>query len=266
MVCGGRILARLVSFVLLGSLACGRGPKAPAASCQADQRLALGACVPPALAARLCGSAAFATPDGCAPRPPCDRGRARDLASGECLAARDVRTLASTLGIMVAEDEVLVCHDAELVSGVVETSPPGPRLGCLPRPLATRALPWPVVTPRGVDVGAWLRMAIGPEGGPGAPPLCEAMRRSVGALAAAVTMDVRVEVSLVFPDNDVTQLVAEVRGAGAGTAELDGVVRPMFEALRNLGGTADQSSIGTSVTCRRASERPQPERTDEEIR
>ncbi len=256
----------VVLLFLLGSFACGHEAKAPAAACRTDQRLALGACVPPALAARLCGPSAKATLDGCAPRPPCERGRARDLATGECLAARDVRTLASTLGIMVAEDEALVCPDAELVSGVVEASPPGPRLGCLPRPVATRALPWPMVTPRGVDVAAWLRTAIGPEGGPGAAPLCEALKRSAGALAAAVSVEVRVEVSLVFPDNDVTQLVARIGGSGARAAELEAVVGPMIEALRSLGRGADQASIGTSVRCRRASERPQRERTDEEIR
>lgn len=238
-----------------------RGPSTPppARACRADQRLALGACVSPPLAARLCGPSAQVTLDGCAPRPPCERGRARDLDSGACVPARDVRTLASTVGIMVAEDEALVCPDGELVTAVVEASPPGPRLGCLPLPHVTRAAAWPIRTARGVDVGAWLRAAIGPEGGQAAAPLCDALKRGPSALAVAATTEVRVEVTLVFPDNDVSQVIRTVRGSGAGTAELEGVVGPMVEALQNFGGTADQASIGTSVICKRTSERPRAE-------
>ena len=114
-------------------------------------------------------------------------------------------------------------------------------------------------TALGVDVAAWLRAAIGPEGGQAAAPLCDALKRGPGALAIAASVDVRVDVSLVFPDNDVTQLRSTVRGSGAGTAELEAVVGPMVEALRNLGGTADQAAIGTSVVCRRTSERPRAE-------
>lgn len=252
--------------LLLALVSC-RGAASPGvAACRTDQRLALGACVPPVLAARLCGPSARATLEGCAPRPPCDRGRARDLASGECLAQRDVRTLAGAVGLLVAEDEALVCQDAELVTGVVAASPPGPRLGCLPWPAVSRADRWPVMTARGVDVAAWLRAAVGTDGGAAATPLCEALQRSPGALAAAVSVEVRVEVSLAFPDNDVTQVVATVRGSGAETAELEAVVAPMVEALRNLGGTADQAAFGAAVHCRRTSRRPHAERTDEEIR
>jgi len=69
-------------------------------------------------------------------------------------------------------------------------------------------------------------------------------------------------VSLSFPDNDVSLVVAQVEGNGdaAGTAELERVVRPMTEALRSFGGTARQAAVGTSVNCRRGADAQAPER------
>ena len=169
----------------------------------------------------------------------------------------------------MAEDETLVCHEGgELTTGTVDAAPPGPRLGCLPRleaahgarcpagSLAEGAACRPVRSSQGVDVGAWLRSVIGPEGGPAAPPLCDALARSAGALAVPVSVDVQVELTLLFPDNDVSQVSATVRGSGATTAELEQVLAPLIEALRSLGGTADQAALATTVRCRRTSERP----------
>src|SRR6187401_2001609 len=87
-----------------------RGSRAAASQgCGSDLRLLLGACVSPAVAAQACGAAAIATLDGCAARPPCEAGRARDLDTGECLPRRDTRAIATSLGILVGEDELVAC-------------------------------------------------------------------------------------------------------------------------------------------------------------
>jgi len=66
----------------------------------------------------------------------------------------------------------------------------------------------------------------------------------------------RFAVSLLFPDNDVSLVVAEVAALHgsdvAAATELDRVLRPMVEALRALGGTASQASLTTTVRCARA--------------
>jgi hypothetical protein len=62
--------------------------------------------------------------------------------------------------------------------------------------------------------------------------------------------EARFLVTLVFADNDVSLVVAEVHSTDAAAAtELDRVLRPMIEGLRALGGTASQASITTSVRC-----------------
>lgn len=252
-------------------------------ACRADLRLLLGACVAARTAAEHCGATAVATADGCAVRPPCAAGRARDLLSGECLAGRDVRNLAASLGILVADDDVLGCPEgSQLASVTGERDERSPRLGCLPW---TKPAPPSLACPPGsvaasrpggvpactrviersatggaleVDVVRWVQAAIGSDGGPGAPPLCGAWERAPGFLGSASPADARFVVSLLFADNDVSLVVAQVRGPdAAATTELDRVLRPMIEALRAFGGTASQASVTTSVRCvRSAAVRP----------
>ena len=129
----GRILVVIVALV--GGDGCARaGPgSVPIGGCRSDLRLVLGACVSPVIAEQACGTGSIATIDGCAARPPCEPGRARDLSTSECLARRDVRALASSLGILVSPDETLGCPDGgDLATGNVEQG--APRLGCLPPP------------------------------------------------------------------------------------------------------------------------------------
>jgi len=262
----GRILAAILAMASAAS--CGRGPaRGVPSGCRPDLRLVLGACVSPAIAAQICGAASFATLDGCAARETCEPGRARDLTTGECLPRREVRALASSLGILVNADETLVCPGGgELATGNIEEA--APRLGCLPPPdPRPRACPGGSIADASgtclrfveaerIDVVRWLHAAVGADGGAAAPPLCAALRRSVGALAVAGIADVRVEVALSFPDNDVSRVTARVRGSGARTVELEQVVAPMVEALRSAGGTASQTAISTAVACRRTSARP----------
>lgn len=246
--------------------------------CRSDLRLVLGACVSARVAAAHCGASAIATESGCAARPPCERGRARDRRTGDCVATRDVRSIAMELGILVAEDEVLECAgERELAAASTGARGGPPSLGCVARSSSpARACPAGSILDVGgacvrlsegggcgrdarIDVVRWLRAVIGPDGGEGASPLCGALARGPGALAPATGQaDPRFAVSLSFPDNDVTLVVAEVRALGgtgavdpADTAELERAVAPMVEALRSLGGTAKQATIATTVHCAR---------------
>ena len=233
---------------------------AGACVCRADLRLVLGACVSPRTAADHCGATATPTTDGSAhhtARAPCDAGRARDLVSGICLPRREVRALASSVGILVVEDEVLACPSGGELAAVAEDPRGAPRLAYLAVPGAatSRACPAGAIDAAGgcvriaergrIDVARWLDAVIGVEGGQGTPLLCEALARSPGALGAAVGEE-RVSVALVFPDNDVTQVSAEVR---ASPVEAEPVVAPMIEALRAFGGVASQASVVTTVRC-----------------
>lgn len=233
-----------------------------ACACRADLRLVLGACVSPRTAADRCGSTAIPTVDGssggCVARAPCAAGRARDVVSGLCLPRRDVRALASSVGILVAEDEVLACPSgAELVAVADDPRGRAPRLACLPagEEAPTRTCAAGAIDTAGacvrvaghgrVDVARWVHAVIGVEGGEGAPLLCAAIARSPGAVGAAPA-DERVSVALVFPDNDVTQVSAEVHGT---SVDAEPVVAPLIEALRALGGVASQASVATTVRC-----------------
>lgn len=245
----------------------------------------LGACVSARIAAEHCGPSAIAGASECTPRPSCERGRARDRITGDCVAVRDVRSIATGLGMLVAEDEVMECgKERELVAASIDGRAGPPSLGCVARstPAPARTCPAGSILDLGgacvrviesaacekearVDVARWLRAVIGPDGGEGASPLCSALRRGPEALAPATGQgDPRLAVSLSFPDNDVSLVVAGARtlaveGAfdAAGTAELERALRPMVEALRSLGGTASQATVATTVHCPRAPlERP----------
>jgi hypothetical protein len=247
-------------------------------ACRSDLRLVLGACTSSRIADATCGAAAKPDGDRCLPRAACERGRARDLRSGECLPAREVRAIAVAGGMLVADDERLTCPTGrELAVATGDPNGHSARLGCVPRPAPASgpACPAGAIASSGgacmrvyerapssgegarVDVGQWLEAVVGPDGGDGAPPLCGALARGAATLDPAAAPDLRLAVSLVFPDNDVS-LVA-FRGGDAGgaargpspavTAELDRFLQPRIEALRALGGTASLASITTVVRC-----------------
>jgi hypothetical protein len=121
-----------------------------------------------------------------------------------------------------------------------------------------------------VDVALWLRAAAGPDGGEGSPTLCQALARAPSVLAAPAIEDV-LEVTLRFPDNDLTEVDARaaVVSSSASTlpaeleTELDRAVSPMIEALRALGsrghGPAASAGAGQArvrVRCKRSVSRP----------
>lgn len=247
----------------------GAAPGATGCTCRADLRLVLGACVSPRTAADHCGVTATATAFGCRPLPSCGAGRARDLASGACLPRREVRALATSLGILVADDEVLGCPaggelaaaedptrgDARLACLAGNAEPPTPARRCPAGSLAEGSACAPVTDGSRVDVVRWLHDVIGPEGGEGTPLLCEALARSAGALGEPA-LEQRVTVALSIPDNDVSLVAgtaSATTNAGRATVELDRLLRPMLEALRSLGGTASQAAVSATVRCRGSS-------------
>lgn len=250
--------------------------------CRDDLRLLVGACVAPRIAEDHCGPSAIATAVDCAPRPSCEPGRPRDLVNGECLPHRDARAIATASGILIAEDERLECEaGGELVVGARD-SRGALAVGCIPpvksassssRDTApsARCPAGSVRVPSGaectrviagssrrdarVDVVRWLQAVIGVEGGPAAPPLCEALARAPRSLGSSGSGSrTQMSLSIVFQDNDMSALVWSLRLRGtitppdpAVTVELSRAVAPLMEALRALGGASSQGAVESSV-------------------
>lgn len=236
-----------------------RGPTRNA-SCQP---LASG-CAPLPIAQAWCGGTAAASPTGCIARTACEKGRARELGTGECLPRRDVRALANEIGVGASDDDVVVCEKGTLVASVDDTAAPR-RLGCLElAPVQGQKLSGGEPKGKTLDVVRWTAAHLGVDGAPEASkPLCDALARQPGALASP-SGEVRAEIRLVFPDNDVAavvvrpQILAPQAGISAAEAssELERVLAPLTEALRGIGGSASEATIATRIRCRRTSSRP----------
>jgi hypothetical protein len=236
-----------------------------------------GACVPPSLAAAYCGKAASYGEAACVPAE-CSWGGPADLATGACLSTSAVREIAAGAGLTVGAEDSVGCESGSLLS--VE----GGRLGCVPEEGSCgRGARWveggcspPNTCPPGrlaghagcegfltaggrdgqgvlVDVGAWTRLAIGPDGGEGAPGVCAPIAQRpwlFSGLEGAAPTELRLVFALVFPDNDVTRVHVQVTGAKPlGTDFLERTAAPLVEALRSLGGTATAASVTTTVRC-----------------
>ena len=121
-----------------------------------------------------------------------------------------------------------------------------------------------------VDVGTWLRLAIGPDGGDGARSFCQplALHVAEAGLKPGDPLVARVDVELRVPDDDVRAAYATVDGVSEETGErlsdaalarLDTSTRPLVAALRALGGEATTAAATVHVRCAvRAGERPAP--------
>jgi hypothetical protein len=231
-----------------------------ACRCRPELRLVLGACLSPRAAAEVCGPTARVTPEGCGPLPSCPKGSARDVVSGACLPRREVRALASSVGLQVADGEVLVCPAGWELLGARDAALGGPGLACAAAPSAPAGPACPagslrvgdgcarVLEGERVDVARWLRAAIGPDGGLGAPLFCEALARAPWALSPARQgREERATVELLVPDNDLSQTVARVGGTAL---DLERAILPMVVALRGLGDRATGSWASTTVRCR----------------
>jgi hypothetical protein len=221
--------------------------------------LVLGACVAPSSAAAFCGPASRPIAEGgCRPLPACEPGRARDLETGACVSLRDVRRAAAAAGIDLPDDAVLACDEGDEL--VAAASPAGAlRLACVEA--ARAAAPAradegrPGAGPKAmVDLGAWLRAALGAPTDP-AGACARLARSSLGALAASA--ETVFTVALRVPDNDVTQVTFGARWIvpprdvepAAAAAELERAIAPRIEALRALGGTATAAVSEAEAKC-----------------
>lgn len=195
---------------------------------------------------------------------PCPANTVIDQETGVCLPSGSIRAIAEGMEIPLLADETLGCSEgARLVLGgshaacvpVESTCGPGARWekkGCVPdRPDAR------VVQGGIVDVAAWVRAYLGPDGGFGSSFLCGDFARSPWTLTAGT--DVRfvlgMSVELRIPNNDLTEAVARLEAFDATTGQpipgeiLQARVDRLISGLRGLGGTARASAVSTRIRC-----------------
>ncbi len=244
-----------------------------------------GACMPVDRVQRFCGPSTRVEPTGACVRRACEPDAAVDWSTGACVPSRTLRDIASsTLGLRLQDEQRLGCPGA--VMGVRGSS-----VFCLaPQDACTRtegrtakgcdaAPPCPpgevrdeaasrcerVVLPRRgteyvVDVATWARLALGPDGGTATPAVCAPLRADARALTGGAMGSSRVlalDVTLVFPDNDVTQVETRVRTheggygkpAGPASGRVAAAVGDVVEALRDVGGVASAAAVDLRVRC-----------------
>jgi hypothetical protein len=111
-----------------------------------------------------------------------------------------------------------------------------------------------------VDVGRWVGLALGPDGGQGTPDVCAPLARRpwlFSGLSGPSPTLFKAQITLVFPDNDVTRVHAEYGivdasrrpGPDAALGLLEQSGAPLVEALRAAGGSSSAASVTTTVTC-----------------
>jgi len=264
---------------------CARPPIAPAppSACPEHTTPIAGACLSEADAHAYCGNAARPASGGCSPSA-CAGVEPIDLGTGECVTMRTLRKLAATLKVDVKNDATLGCAKSDARLSVDGTS-----VACLAR--ATRcgrggawaegACHADPACPRGsvpdaagacvavvhrdhgeavLDVGTWVRLVIGPDGGKGTSTICGplAERPWLAGIVPHAHGVVDVVTSIVFPDNDVGGArvtvnatrqqdphMADTFAPIALTKELD----PVWKTLRGLGGVANAASASAVVHC-----------------
>ena len=275
-----------VPVVLFVAACTARPPTVPAkpVACVPHTWNVAGACVPDDDARDYCGKAAAPAGGGCAPGS-CAGNGPLDLASGECVPMLKLKKLALAQHIDLKEEGALGCSNPE-ASLAVE----GETFACLPAAAtcgrgagwsdgACRADPpcpeGSVLDPTGacvwvmrregndrlLDVGTWVRLVIGPDGGNGSSAICGPLlqRPWLAGVVPHGRAAIGVRVDLVFPDNDVheARVTASARkdvGPHAGEAmpSIPVVARqlePVWKALRALGGMANAASATVEVRC-----------------
>jgi hypothetical protein len=230
-------------------------------------------------AKEYCGKGARPEGGGCMPIE-CANGEPVDLASGDCVPLLSLRKL---MAATMKPDAALGCLNAD--AGIIAE---GTSVGCLEHSnLCGRGARWrdgchadpvcPVGTiadPVGacvavvrklgpetiVDVGAWLRVVVGPDGGDGTSAVCGPLieRPWRAGVSSHGSAEVDVQVDLLFPDNDVKRAEVTVSAAkhddprtvdpGASVPAAR-YMDPLWSALRRLGGTANAASATVRVRC-----------------
>jgi hypothetical protein len=285
------------SLLLIALLGCARedtcsvrgAPGAGRCACERGTVQLLGACVSPHVADAYCGKEARFQGGACV-FVPCPEPRALDVVRGVCVPALGLAEAAAAQHTTLFPDETLACRDNR--PPVIE----GSHAVCLPREAGCpRGSRWVArkcvaeatcgpgevteagrcksVITRGpgrsiVDAGGWLRGAVGPDGGAGSSHFCAPLARRTVALGieSGQTMLARFTVELVFPDNDLSSLYSRITAIDDATARplpdpgialVEESSRPLFDALRALGGESNAAAARTTVRCvLRALERP----------
>jgi hypothetical protein len=110
-----------------------------------------------------------------------------------------------------------------------------------------------------VDVGSWAAVVLGIDGGFGSADVCRPFmqRPSLFRGGPPRGATVRIRVLVRIPDQDVTQLYADVDARDADDQPLSpgatgvavGSVNGLLELLRSVGGVATTAALTLSVTC-----------------
>jgi hypothetical protein len=271
--------------VLLGVLGCTRPASSPASltACPPHTFVIAGACLDEDDARAYCGSGAQPEVGGCAPAT-CSTGEPVDLASGECVPRLGLRKMAAAHKLDLKADGPLACAKEGAAMSVEGTS-----FACLPRAASCgRGSRWSestchpdpacplgsvpdakgacvAVLRRGprestLDVGAWIRLVVGPDGGDGTNTICGPLvqRPWLASVVAHGKATLDVQVSFVFPDNDVAQARVTVKARRRFDPHSDDPLTPVvlathldpvWKALRAIGGVANAASATTAVHC-----------------
>jgi hypothetical protein len=255
-------------------------PPRPAA-CPADTFAIEGACLATDSARAYCGNAARPEGGGCAPIP-CSDGEPVDLESGECVPLMALRRLGAGARRGAEDAGLLGCEDGGLV---VE----GESFACLPhertcgrgeRWSGEACRPDPPCPPGAVtdasggcvavvrsdrgeamlDVGTWIRLVVGPDGGSGTAAVCGPLdqRPWLAGVPPHGEAVLEIQADMVFPDNIVSEArvtvtarrQVDVHNFGpSAVVPLGDILDPVWTTLRAMKGVASAASSRVRVHC-----------------
>jgi hypothetical protein len=269
----------------LAPAGCDRPAASPAAPvvCAAHTFPIAGACLADDDARAYCGKVARPVPGGCAPGS-CPTGEPLDLASGECVPRLRLRKLGVAHKVALKEDTSLGCAKDGITLSVEGASfaclPQATQCGrgahwsdaschpdaaCAPGSVPDASGACVIVLHRErdesvLDVGTWLRLVVGVDGGEGTAAICGPLVRRpwIAEVVAHGNATLDVEADLVFPNNDVSQARVTVharRRFDPHSAEplamlaVTEHLEPVWKALRAVGGVASAASVSAEVHC-----------------
>jgi hypothetical protein len=238
-------------------------------ACSDGTVAAFGACVAPKTGDAFCGPGGRSGAEGCTFRA-CGPRESVDVATGACVALASLSEVGEPCpapAIEIIEGGHRACAPPEAGcprgtrrSGSACVGVPRCPPGSLPEGSTCRAL---VVEDalsarRRVDVGAWVAIALGVDGGPGSPELCAPLALHPGAFdAARSSVPLRVRVDLTVPDQDLSRLHANIDARDATGHHLPppaqsaarAAVNTLLEMLRALGGESTAAALSVDIAC-----------------
>jgi hypothetical protein len=265
--------ARDLGSTLDGVPACPRDATQDASgrcACADGTLSVFGACVAPAAADAFCGPGARMSEGGCSFRT-CAANESIDVGTGACVS----RAALANFGEPCAPPSLDVFDEGRrsCVPGAAACPRGTRRRGnacvgptrCPPGSLTDGSACRPVVLEdprsgrRRVDVGAWSVLALGVDGGPGSPEVCQPLELRPGAFDASQgEVEVRLRVVLSIPDEDVSRLHADVEASDTAGRRLTSAaaqslarqtVTSILELLRGLGGESTAAAVTVEFRC-----------------